>query len=79
VRVYHGTILTYAIDISSKGVDLSKSKKYLDFGRGFYTTPDIKMVKDMARRVSVFVERTRKMWHVFRQCYLLNMRKGLIL
>lgn len=51
VRVYHGTILSHAVDICDNGIDLNKSNKYLDFGRGFYVTPDIEMAKNMAYRV----------------------------
>jgi hypothetical protein len=44
--VYHGTILRYAIDICTNGINLTKSSQYLDFGRGFYTTDNIEMAKD---------------------------------
>lgn len=52
MKVYHGTSLRSAIDIHNKGIDLSKSNEYLDFGRGFYVTPDIEMAKNMAYRVA---------------------------
>ncbi|MBO5371925.1 MAG: DUF3990 domain-containing protein [Lachnospiraceae bacterium] len=51
MKVYHGTILNYAVSICNDGIDLNKSNMYLDFGRGFYVTPDIKMAKNMAYRV----------------------------
>lgn len=50
--VYHGTILNYAMDIINNGIDLNASKKYLDFGRGFYVTPNYDMAKNMAKRVA---------------------------
>lgn len=52
MKVYHGTTLKYAIDICNNGIDLSKSNVHLDFGRGFYVTPDFEMAKNMAYRVS---------------------------
>ena len=52
MRVYHGTTLSHAFNICDNGIDLSKSNMYLDFGRGFYVTPDIEMAKNMAYRVS---------------------------
>jgi hypothetical protein len=38
--LYHGTIDKYAYDILRNGIILDKSKKWLDFGPGFYTTSD---------------------------------------
>ena len=55
--VYHGTILNYAINIFENGIDLSKSKQYLDFGRGFYATPDKEMAIDMAFRAMAKAEK----------------------
>ena len=52
VQVYHGTILRYAVDIYNNGIDLKKSKPYLDFGQGFYTTDNFEMARNMARRIS---------------------------
>lgn len=46
--LYHGTINTYADGIFANGVSLDKSKPHLDFGPGFYTTPD----KNFAIRTS---------------------------
>ena len=39
MKVYHGTNYSSAINIMTNGIDLRYSKKYLDFGVGFYTTP----------------------------------------
>ncbi|MBU5332119.1 DUF3990 domain-containing protein [Anaerocolumna aminovalerica] len=39
--VYHGTIKQSADNIVKNGILLSKSKEKLDFGKGFYTTPDV--------------------------------------
>lgn len=47
--LYHGTIDKYAADIICNGVDLRKSKKHLDFGPGFYTTPDKQFAVETAR------------------------------
>lgn len=38
IKLYHGTNLSSAFDIYSRGVDLSKSLPDLDFGKGFYVT-----------------------------------------
>lgn len=38
--VYHGTMDRYAEDIQHNGILLTKSKEFLNFGKGFYTTPD---------------------------------------
>lgn len=50
IKLYHGTTLSSAINISENGIDLSKGKEYLDFGKGFYLTPDIDMAKNMVAR-----------------------------
>lgn len=60
MEVYHGTILRHAVDIFNSGIDLTKSKGFLDFGKGFYTTPNIEMAKDMAKRVLAFEKRTKR-------------------
>lgn len=60
VRVYHGTQLCHAMDIIENGVNLSKSNMYLDFGKGFYLTPDISMAKNMAKRVLGGLSKTKK-------------------
>lgn len=60
MKVYHGTISSHAIDIGKNGIDLSRSKRYLDFGRGFYTTPDYEMAKNMAYRALECETRKRK-------------------
>lgn len=54
MKVYHGTILADALNIANHGVDLQKSKKFLDFGKGFYTTPDYEMAKNMAKRSAAY-------------------------
>ena len=53
MKVYHGTTLRNAVDICNNGIDLSKSNAYLNFGKGFYVTPDFKMAKNMAYRVAM--------------------------
>lgn len=39
MKIYHGTNYSSAMNIMTNGIDLKYSKKYLDFGVGFYTTP----------------------------------------
>lgn len=46
--IYHGTIHTYAANIMLHGVLLSKSKRHLDFGPGFYTTPELEFARATA-------------------------------
>lgn len=46
--LFHGTDLDSAVDICKHGIDLGKSQKKLDFGAGFYTTPDIERAKRRA-------------------------------
>jgi len=46
--VYHGTLDWRGYNIKRKHVDLSKSKDYLDFGKGFYTTPSFEFAKNTA-------------------------------
>ena len=60
MEVYHGTILNFALNIKENGIDLTKSNRYLDFGRGFYVTPDKIMAENMAKRVAVRYFRTMK-------------------
>lgn len=50
--VYHGTSLSNAFNIQENGIDLYKSNDFLDFGKGFYVTPNLEMAKNMAYRVS---------------------------
>lgn len=40
MRLYHGTNYSSAINIITNGIDLKYSKPYLDFGAGFYATPN---------------------------------------
>ncbi|MBR5566150.1 MAG: DUF3990 domain-containing protein [Roseburia sp.] len=83
MKVYHGTLLRHAVDICNNGIDLNKSKKYLDFGRGFYVTPDIEMAKNMARRALEFEKRAKRgndafpavMTFEYKECQELNYKK----
>ena len=54
MKVYHGTTLSHAVDICDNGIDLSKSNVHLDFGRGFYVTPNIEMAKNMVLKPPTF-------------------------
>lgn len=47
MRLYHGTDTNSAYFIKAK-IDLSKSRKNVDFGPGFYTTPSYNSAKDWA-------------------------------
>lgn len=40
MKLYHGTNCSSAINIITNGIDLKYSKPYLDFGAGFYATPN---------------------------------------
>ena len=50
LKLYHGTDQRSALSIINSGIDLSKSKKFLDFGPGFYMTDNIEKAKNWARR-----------------------------
>lgn len=39
MKLYHGTNYSSAINIVNQGINLGYSKRFLDFGAGFYTTP----------------------------------------
>lgn len=52
LALYHGTDKNSALDIERNGVDLSKSRPFSDFGRGFYLTDNKGLAKTWARRVS---------------------------
>ena len=46
---YHGTNESSAHNICEHGIDFTKSKKELDFGRGFYMTDDKNVAKKRAQ------------------------------
>lgn len=50
VKVYHGTTSKHTISLS-KGIDLSKSDRYTDFGLGFYVTKDRQQAERFARKM----------------------------
>lgn len=50
IKLFHGTNESSAKSIVYTGIDLKKSQKYLDFGRGFYTTPDEFRARKWAKR-----------------------------
>ena len=50
--LYHGTLDRYADSIKRDGIILSKSKKFLDFGPGFYLTEDYNFACETAKRRS---------------------------
>lgn len=53
IYLYHGTTSDNGHRIESEGIQLSYSQEYLDFSKGFYTTPDIKFaIKTAQRRYS---------------------------
>ena len=47
--LYHGTDARSAQNIKEKGIDLLKGGVNLDFGQGFYTTPDLQKARARAR------------------------------
>ena len=52
--LYHGTDKFAAKQIIDFGVNLKIGRENLDFGQGFYTTPDYRQAWDWAKRRSVF-------------------------
>lgn len=38
ITFWHGSIRSAALDINANGIDLTRGRNALDFGRGFYTT-----------------------------------------
>jgi len=50
IRLYHGTVRTYAEEIVSFGVDVFKGSATTDFGRGFYATTDEQNAREWASR-----------------------------
>lgn len=48
MKLYHGTLTIHTLDILKNGIDLSKGTNLCDFGKGFYTTPDINFAKKTA-------------------------------
>lgn len=49
---YHGTDMRGAANIRMRGIDLSKSRIDLDFGKGFYVTENYEQATLMARRTA---------------------------
>ena len=58
ILLYHGTMDIYADSIARNGISLQKSKPYLDFGPGFYTTPErgfaVNTAENRAKRYNKF-------------------------
>lgn len=52
MEVYHGTTYRNALDIIQNGINLNKSNLYLDFGRGFYVTPNWNLARNIALRAT---------------------------
>jgi hypothetical protein len=48
LRLYHGTTGLFADAIHTSGIDLAKCRLLSDFGRGFYTTPNLAQAKEHA-------------------------------
>lgn len=48
MKVYHGTISSGAENIIKNGISLTKGKRKVDFGQGFYTTSSFKFAKSTA-------------------------------
>lgn len=61
IKLYHGTNESSALSIVNDGIDLSKSKKYLDFGPGFYMTDDIKKAEIWACRKTDILNRRKSL------------------
>ena len=56
MELYHGTNFKSAVDICKNGIDFSKGGVNLDFGVGFYTTPDLKKAIQRARSKARYQE-----------------------
>ena len=50
VAPWHGCLDTDARDIATHGIDLTRGREALDFGRGFYTTTDREQAEKWARK-----------------------------
>ena len=59
MRVYHGTIKRSAVSIVQNGILLNKSKNHLDFGKGFYTTSDLRFAVDTASAKNIKANENR--------------------
>lgn len=57
IKLYHGTNQSSALSITNDGIDLSKSKRFLDFGPGFYMTDNIRKAEKWAKRKSEVLNR----------------------
>ena len=68
IILYHGTLDTYANDILKNGISLKKSKPFLDFGPGFYTTPNIDFARNTAKfrakRYNLFNRNHKMGWKI---------------
>ena len=70
IKVYHGTNLSSAFDISIHGIDLNKSLPNLDFGKGFYTTDNKKKAIDRAIKKTLDYNRRN---HCSEDAYLVEL------
>ena len=70
IKVYHGTNLSSAFDISIHGIDLNKSLPNLDFGKGFYTTDNKKKAIDRALKKTSDYNRRN---HCSEEAYLVEL------
>ena len=48
IRLFHGTIERFASDIVAGGTQVRLGRARTDFGRGFYTTTDVRRARDWA-------------------------------
>jgi len=48
VILWHGSIRSAAFDIQANGIDLTRGRNNLDFGRGFYTTTNERQARNWA-------------------------------
>ena len=49
MRLYHGTDIFSADKIIKEGISVSAGRPFMDFGRGFYTTPRLAQAIEWAR------------------------------
>ncbi len=60
MKLYHGTNYSSAMDIVENGICLERSKKFLDFGAGFYTTPSYTHAASVAIRTTDKINNKKK-------------------
>lgn len=74
MKLYHGTNCSSAINIITNGIDLKYSKPYLDFGAGFYATPNYDHAVISALRAT---DKYNRKYRKLEEPYIVNMNFAL--